>query len=108
MQQITQSIVDVLLIALMLGFLWLVLKELALSQKDSEKCADVPRMLCLALDLKHLDGKGWQRIMHNAETLEELQEYVNSFAMFRIMQACVWTGTTMTHVMNPLGVLEPV
>jgi len=103
-----QTIVNVLIALMVLVLFWVVLEELVQSQKGSEKHTDVPRMLCLAVDLKHLEGSGWQRVMHHAESLEELQSYVNSFAMFRIMRACVWTGTTMTHVMTPLGVLEPV
>jgi hypothetical protein len=103
-----QTIIDVLMILTMLAFIVHVLVELGQSQKGCEKYTTVPAMLCLAVDLKHLEGSGWQRVMHHAESLEELQAYVNSFAMFRIMRACVWTGTTMTHVMTPLGVLEPV
>lgn len=103
-----ELIVNVLFGLGCLGFILLVLVELGRSQKSSEMYHEVPNMLRLTLDLKNLQGNGWQTVIHHAETLGELQELANSFAMFRIMRAGVWNGTTMTHVMNPVGVLEAV
>lgn len=103
-----QVIVNVLFVLMMLGFIVLVLIELGRSQKQMEDVQRIPVMLRVGVDLKNLDGPGWKRFNYHAETLQELQEYINSFAMFRIQRAAVWEGTTMTHVMNPVGVLEAV
>jgi hypothetical protein len=103
-----QTIIDVLMILTMLAFIVHVLVELVQSQKGSEKYTEMPTLLRIGVDLKNMEGPGWTRYNHHADNLQELQEYVNEFPMFRIQRAAVWTGTTMTHVMTPLGVLEPV
>lgn len=101
-------IVNLLFIAMMLGFLVLVLKELGQSQKAREDLQIVPDMMCLRIDLKRPDGQPPQRIIHHAETLAELQDLLNSISTFRILRAGVWKGTNMTYVMNGVGILEVV
>lgn len=103
-----QTAINILLALMLLGFLVLVLKELAQSQKSSEKYTAAPDMLQLSIDLKNVDGVGVQRVTHCAETLEELQVFLNSFALFRVHRACVWSSTKMTHVIDARGVLEAV
>lgn len=100
--------INIALFIIAAGCFWMGVKELAQSQKNSEKYTAAPDMLQLSIDLKNIDGVGVQRVTHCAETLEELQVFLNSFALFRVHRACVWTNTKMTHVIDARGVLEAV
>lgn len=102
-----ELIVNVLFCLGCLGFILLVVVELGRSQKSSEMYHEGPNLLRLTVDLKNLDD-AYRRVTHHAKTVEDLQTVVNSFAMFRILRAGVWNGTKLTHVMNPVGVLEAV
>lgn len=99
---------NAMFVLMMLGFIALVLVELGRSQKQLEDVQAMPVLYRLAVDLHNVNGVGYQRATHCSDSLEELQVFLGGFAMFRIHRACVWSGTKMTHVMNPMGVLEAI
>jgi hypothetical protein len=102
-----QLALNVLFVLMCFGFISLVLNELSVSQKHSEVVPDISFMQ-LSLDLKNSNGIGMQRVTHVADSLQEMQEFLNAFALFRVHRAGVWQEGKMTHVMNTLGILEAV
>lgn len=101
-------VIDILILLLAVGFLWLVLKELARSQKDFEDIDPLADMLRIDLEVFNVKGHGHKTYTFHGETIEELQDTLNLFPMFRLKRAGVFKGKTLTHIMNVHGVLEAV
>lgn len=102
-----QDIVDLLFVVMMLGFLWLVLKELAQSQKVKDTLTP-PSQYMLIIQLKTESDKPAQTLEYLHDDVNALQFVLNSFSLFRIYRCKVVRGDKVTHVMSSKGVLEVV
>lgn len=101
-----QTAIDCIFVVLMLGFLWLVLKELGASQKSKEATEGVIQYFNLRVDFKSQGGYPQQSISHTVFSVEEAQDLINRFHLFQIARAAVWNDGKQVAVMQPNGVLE--
>lgn len=104
-----QTALNLFVVVLMLGFLWLVLNELGRSQKQKEDAEAIPQPLKLSIVLKR-QGEGYRDdpVYFFADTVQELQQDLNQFQMFRIERAGVFRGKELLYVMDVNGILEAV
>ena len=103
-----QLAIDIGVILLILGFLALVLRELATSQKNSVPSKPVKQNEYTYAMLIRFKGMPPRSQTVEANNLQYMQQTLNNIAFHVIKDARVSTYGAVTHQMGPNGVLQPL
>ena len=106
-----QLAIDIGVILLILGFLVLVLKELATSQKNSVPSKPVKQSeytYVMFIRFNVVEGMPPRSQTVEANSLQYMQETLNDISFYAIKDARVATNGVVTHQMGPNGVLQPL